>query len=292
MGLRLLSHGYTALLAHFARTGVPAGMRGRVWCGALQVQLCERDYSYYAQLVTEISRISQVLDPLVKRDVAIPFNEEDYFVFCDKIEELVLCFMRDPAVLQKSAESGWHLRASNRAGQQSVFPPNGLLPPRGLSQYAFPLCYAFHAQEELYYLFRAMWTRYWCKLHCLSSRPGTLLHLLAVFESTLQELQPALCWHLLELELHPTTVAFPWILYAFSSYLPVEQVLLLWDRVVGFDSLLPLPVLAASIFAFRASALMQAQDADRARRILMDPSKLQVVPLLQAVLFVPSSLAI
>ena len=32
-----------------------------------------------------------------------------------------------------------------------------------------------------------------------------------------------------------------------------RQVLLLWDRIIGFDSLLPLPLLAAAIFSFRCA---------------------------------------
>jgi hypothetical protein len=39
--------------------------------------------------------------------------------------------------------------------------------------------------------------------------------------------------------------------------LPRHQVLLLWDRILGFDTLELLPVLAAAIFAFRRNALLQ-----------------------------------
>ena len=62
------------------------------------------------------------------------------------------------------------------------------------------------------------------------------------------------------------------------------QLLLLWDRIIGFDSLEPLPLLAAAIFAFRAAALHGATDAGAARAVLLsDASQLRVVPLLQAV---------
>jgi hypothetical protein len=41
--------------------------------------------------------------------------------------------------------------------------------------------------------------------------------------------------------------------------LPAFQVLLLWDRILGFDSLQVLPLLAATIFAFRKQTLMQVR---------------------------------
>ena len=37
-------------------------------------------------------------------------------------------------------------------------------------------------------------------------------------------------------------LAAPWIAFAFAGYLPPEQTLLLWDRVLGFDSLEPLVI--------------------------------------------------
>ncbi len=38
---------------------------------------------------------------------------------------------------------------------------------------------------------------------------------------------------------------------AFAGYLSPCETLLLWDRVIGYDSLLPLPVLAVSVMTFR-----------------------------------------
>jgi len=291
MGMRVLAHGYTPLLSHYCRCGVPSAMRDQIWCGALQVDVTEGHLSHYAALMRETGRVVQAVDAAVRRDAASPFNEEEYFVFAEKVEEIVMCFMRDTWVVQHAAETGWHVRGLNKAAQPVIFPPNGVLPPRGLCQYIYPLCYCFASQERMYFAFRAMWARYWCHLHRLRSRRGCLLQLCRLFENLLQELHPQLCLHLLRLGLHPSRTAFPWILYAFSSYLPVDQVLLLWDRVLGFDSLEPLPLLAVAIFLFRARALLQAPNAERARRVLLDPCELQVVPLLQAVLFCPQHLS-
>lgn len=41
----------------------------------------------------------------------------------------------------------------------------------------------------------------------------------------------------------------------------VAQVLLLWDRLLGYDSLELLPILAAAVLVFRADLVMQVSDA-------------------------------
>ena len=72
----------------------------------------------------------------------------------------------------------------------------------------------------------------------------------------------------------------------FVEYLPPREVLLLWDRVLGFDSLELLPLLAAAIFVFRKTDLCAAQSLEEVEALLEEFSGLKVVPLLQQVLFV------
>lgn len=69
-----------------------------------------------------------------------------------------------------------------------------------------------------------------------------------------------------------------------------EQTLLLWDRIVGFDSLEPLPILAVAVFLFHEHALLQAADGDEARHVLLDSAELKVAPLLQAFIYEPQRL--
>ena len=86
-----------------------------------------------------------------------------------------------------------------------------------------------------------------------ASSPPTRLHLLYLPWLYLLRL-----YSLQRLGLQPARLAATWIAFAFAGYLPPEQTLLLWDRVIGFDSLEPLPMLAAAIFLFHERALLQA----------------------------------
>ena len=65
---------------------------------------------------------------------------------------------------------------------------------------------------------------------------------------------------------------------------------MVWDRVIGFDSLELLPLLAVAIFLFRSHTLLAATSAEEAERMLANCSELRVVPLLQAFLYSPPSL--
>jgi hypothetical protein len=46
--------------------------------------------------------------------------------------------------------------------------------------------------------------------------------------------------------------------------------------VLGFDSLEPLPILAAAILLFHEKALLHAADTDDARHVLLDSAELKV----------------
>lgn len=81
-----------------------------------------------------------------------------------------------------------------------------------------------------------MYCRYFCRLHSISSKPGSLLSLCALYETLIIHSVPEVAYHLLKLHVQPLKIAFPWIVRAFVTVLPSDQVLLLWDRVIGFDS--------------------------------------------------------
>lgn len=164
-GGRLMQHGYAPLLTEFAKRGVPTGLRGRFWLGMLRIGVGEREYNYYAGLVNEMQRLHLVTDDLQRRDAASPFLQSEYFVFESTVEEVLLCFSRDPRVYQQSAHLPHStVLARNRPGTAKVpFPPSGVPPFRGQCQFIFPLCYAYPQPQELYFVHRALWTRYWSR---------------------------------------------------------------------------------------------------------------------------------
>jgi hypothetical protein len=109
--------------------------------------------------------------------------------------------------------------------------------------------------------------------------------LAATFLKLLEDLEPQLAMHLCSIGCPPLAIAVPWLSTAFADVLPVQEVLLLWDRVIGFDSLMILPLAAVGIFAWRSQLLQACVATCDVLELLEDLEEVQIVPLLQAVLF-------
>lgn len=71
---------------------------------------------------------------------------------------------------------------------------------------------------------------------------------------------------------------------AFSGHLPPEELLILWDLVLGYDSLEIIPLLAVIILSFRRDSLMQVDTMESIDTVLADLSSIRVLPLIQLAL--------
>lgn len=79
-------------------------------------------------------------------------------------------------------------------------------------------------------------------------------------------------------------MVFKWLMRAFSGHLPPEQLLILWDLVLGYDSLEILALLAIIILSFRKESLMQVATIENIEAVLADLSSIKVLPLIQLAL--------
>jgi hypothetical protein len=57
--------------------------------------------------------------------------------------------------------------------------------------------------------------------------------------------------HLCKMGTNPLDMVLLWLMSGFAAHLAPGETLLLWDRIIGYDSLLPLPMLAVAILTFR-----------------------------------------
>ncbi|KPP71894.1 hypothetical protein Z043_109154 [Scleropages formosus] len=234
---------------------------------------CKQDVMHYEQLKAGVINHDLLVDNLIYKDVKLTASNDDYyFVFEDYLYQVLLCFSRDTAVLEHFNYSSATPPTCHTKGQSgaedgtSVYPPNGVVPFHGFSMYVAPLCFLYKEPSQLYSVFREMYVRYFFRLHSISS-------------------SPSLFYHLRETGAQPLRIAFKWMVRAFSGYLATDQLLLLWDRILGYDSMEILAVLAAAVFAFRAENLMEVTSLAAAEAVLADLSTLKVMPLLQIFLF-------
>ncbi|XP_078475009.1 TBC1 domain family member 19 isoform X1 [Lampetra planeri] len=289
---KVLETDESLLAQHFARKGCPNAQRAALWLLILNVSMGAEEIQKYEQLKSAVVQQDLLVDNLIYKDVKLTASNDDYyFVFEDFLYQVLLCFSRDTKVLSHFEHNSATPPKTYSPGKMgveefaTVYPPSGVIPFHGFTMYVAPLCFLYHEPHTLYYAFRQMYVRHFFRLHSVSSHPSGIVALCLLFETTLQRLQPRLFHHLRDIGAQPLRIAFKWLVRAFSGYLATDQLLLLWDRLLGFNSLELLAVLAVAIFVLRAENLMEAASLASAEAVLADLSTVKVVPLLQLVLF-------
>lgn len=71
---------------------------------------------------------------------------------------------------------------------------------------------------------------------------------------------------------------------AFSGHLQPQELLILWDLILGYDSLEILALLSIIILSFRKESLMQVSSIEQIEAVLADLSSIKVLPLVQLAL--------
>eukprot|EP00873_Tetraselmis_striata_P042312 jgi/Tetstr1/462576/TSEL_007562.t1 len=117
-------------------------------------------------------------------------------------------------------------------------PPSAVLPFAGLALLAGPLCYLYEEAAQLYHAFRALYCRHWCRLHSFAVDPAG----------------------------RPAGAPRAGRASAAPSRALLQEVLLLWDRVVGRE------------------ILLAAERYEEVKDVMDDLSQMKVAPLLQGLM--------
>ena len=308
----------------YLRGGSVPALRAKLWRVALGLTAGpnEQEDQLFSELRMDCDRLDMVTDELYLHDVQNVVDDPRFFPFEEELNTVVLCFIRDPAIrnsamyevhepiiggaagqgvgsyaafrVVKSSvnSSGSSSNATSTAGGDSLpvaSPPSAVQPFLGFASYFAPLCYLYSHKPSLYAVTRSMWCKLWCKLNVLSGDEGTLLHMCKTFENLLATVHPRLFLQLLQLGLNPLHVAFPWMHVGFVGFLEVDQLLILWDRVIGYMDTTLFAVLACAVFVNRSELLfMPDMTAEKATLMLCEGSRLKVMPLLQMFLYCES----
>ncbi|PAA71853.1 hypothetical protein BOX15_Mlig030299g1 [Macrostomum lignano] len=290
--VKVLESGSAPLAQELAKRGVPLSYRGRLWSVIFDVSVTGHAEQYLQGLKQAVLDHDLLVDALIFKDVKLTAaNNDMYFVFEDYLHMILLMFSRDPAIVgvyRRCCATAPKAYLNGRVGDESAavaYPPSGVIPFHGFALLLCPLCFLYPDPKELYLVFRELYTRHFYKLHVISSEPDSILGLCALFESLLQTQEPELFHHLRSEGIQPLRIAFRWMMLAFSGLLLPEQVLLLWDRIVAYDSLTILPLFAVGVFSFRKHNLLQTKSFSAAEAVLSDLTTLSVGPILQLTLF-------
>ncbi|OQS03927.1 hypothetical protein THRCLA_03790 [Thraustotheca clavata] len=286
IGDKVLNNGTVLNARQYAKTGCPINIRPHIWRQALNVVVNAEKLALFEQLQAMTQQIHMATDDIYLLDVQQTTDSSDYFPFEDHLRCVMLAFSRD-ATIPKQAVSTIDdpILATLKDGTQLNVPPSGVYPISGLVMFAAPLCYLYNDPAHVYFIFREMYCRYWCQLYSISSKPNSILGLCKSFETVIVRTIPNVVYHLVQHGIAPIAIAFPWIQSGFSGILEIDQVLLLWDRVIGYDSLEVLAIFAAALFTFRSQDLLLVLKAEDVKDLFSVALEIQVLPILQQFLF-------
>ncbi|EDQ91025.1 uncharacterized protein MONBRDRAFT_31684 [Monosiga brevicollis MX1] len=255
-----------AALIDQCRSGCLPDLRARIWMHALCFDQLSDFAVRYNELWSGLAQYSTLSERLAIAESRFLCNLSDvYFIFQDQVSELLVAFLHDKDIcrvlnLDKLPTSQVLEADVSPAVDGRDVPCSGIVLMRGMSLLVAPLAYLSHDMARAYALHRQLYCRYWHRLLTINGAPDGILALCNLFETLMQRHQPELWNHLL--------------------------VLLVWDRIIGFDSLRPLALLAVAIFAYRASVLLRAGTRDEVDAMLMDLSGVEAIVLLQTLIFV------
>ena len=222
----------------------------------------------FYQLLLLWQNVELCTDSWLEADLLDTMNTDAFFVFDNELRSVLYAISRDVSIQQQIAAtihtqiffdvsqddlmrasssdvSGARLtlgadsrpstgsRLSSNTVPVSV-PPCGFVPFQGQAALCAPLFYFCEDRVVVFEMFRQMLCRYWCRLQSVSSTErGSLLWLCALFESLMRVHLPEVCEHMVtQLGAEPLKYALPWIRLAFADYLMLEEVLVVWDRIL------------------------------------------------------------
>ena len=291
LGEKVIRAKSVAAAKQYLKTGCPMGLRSKVWPLAFGIDLSPESLLYFNQLKSSVVQYDLLLDGIMMQDVRMTAaNDESFFVFEDDLHQAGLALLRDCHVQREAFPPDSQLFSYIRGNLGNVdfhvgYPPSGVVPFYGFSYYLTPFCFLYESVDRLYLAFRRFYVDYLHHLHTISSHPNGIVSLCCQFENILMEKEPFLFQHLVHIGADPLRLVFAWIMQAFTCQLDTEQTLLLWDRIAGFHSTLPLALLSVGILMFRKSSLLKINKLEEAEAVLSSLKGIKVIPLLQLVLF-------
>lgn len=105
---------------------------------------------------------------------------------------------------------------------QGLFPPSGVIPGQSFTMMLAPFAYISDVKEEVYFIFRAFYCKYFCHLHSISSHPQGIISLCKLFEDLLQMYEPEVCYHLNLLNINPLKIVFNWLYFCYVGTLEID----------------------------------------------------------------------
>jgi len=275
----LLHKGGISEMENFARKGLPSGLRVRYYRKYLGIENQLKANKLHKQFITiqeNMKGHKYIIDEIADLDILDVLNDEKYFIFDESLKKCIWTFLRDRHVQEKLAILPI-LPFSALDDINKIIPYCGVIPCSYFARYALPFLYTSERAEEIYFLFREFYCKYFCFLQSLSSHPNSILRLCHLFEEVFYKQHPKLALFLANNGIEPLPIAINWMIYCYIGFLSVEQLFCLFDRIIGYDSLEILAILAVGIFVKRAEKIVKYKSRDRIEEVFTNIKNINVI---------------
>ena len=82
----------------------------------------------------------------------------------------------------------------------------------------------------------------------------------------------------------PLPIVMHWMMYCFIGNLEVEQLFCLFDRIIGYNSLEVVAILAAGVILKKAEKIIKSKTRDKIEEVCYNLKDINVVECLQLIL--------
>ena len=163
--------------------------------------LSDRDTDYIKSVLKpHIKKWDLCIDAVLVPDLKVFGDHDKFFLFTEEVAKVLKWLMRDPWIAENikvsSISSSPHVLQDKPSEpiigihhdnnkQVGMIPPSGLIPFKGMSFLIGVVCYLTDKVDEIYFLFRNMWCKYFCHLHSISSQDDSIVTMCKTFEDLL-----------------------------------------------------------------------------------------------------------
>ena len=240
---------------NFMKFGLPQGNRYKFYLGYIKnFPITGADNSNKEQLSKSDK---QVMGEIFNDDISVSLSTGTFFPFEEMMYRLKDFQLNESKEL---IEGQGDEEDENHFGL-----PCGIIPMKNFSKFLGLVSYFAKKEEKVYSIFRHMYKFHFSKL--LQIDPKSTENLIAlgtIFERLFQRSMNQLYIHLRKLEIFPLDIAIEWMSCFFIGFLEIDQCFFLIDRIMGFDTLHILPIIALGVFKYYEKALVKINDKQSA----------------------------
>ncbi|KRW99221.1 Rab-GTPase-TBC domain [Pseudocohnilembus persalinus] len=267
-------------MEQFCQGGIPTSYRVDIYMKYFGVE-GNQGNNKFQQLLDEYDKNNSIFDIILISDGHEASFDDKYFVFQNNFEKILKVFIRDKEVYKNARIHPQNFDKLSNADQSKV-PQCGFFFPKLFTKYIQPFGYTSMKLDVIYTLFKQFYCRYFCYLLSLSSIKDSLLYLVMLFEDLFQSTDQRLLNHLSQIEnFDVIQVGINWIQYCFIGYMAVEEIFLIFDRIIGYKGLDILAVLAVAIFRHKSDSLFKCTSMKEVDEVLNRPVEDSFLNLIQ-----------